>query len=83
MPGLLLFQSRAIGTEAPDLIPITLGKPEIAIGSGGDPVGLAAGGWDRKLGEGAVGAEAPDLVATILGEPEIAIGSGGDPEQVA
>ncbi len=72
-----LLESLA-GCEAPDLVAKVLGKPEIAVGSGCDPVWAALGCWDRKFGDLAAGADAPDL-ANFLGKPEIAIGSGCDP----
>jgi hypothetical protein len=64
--------------DAPNLVGAVLGKPEIATGSGCDPIRAAAGCWERELSDRAAGADAPDLVALALDRPEIAVGSGCD-----
>lgn len=62
-----------------DFIALVLRKPEIAIGSSGDPAWVAARCWDGKFGEPTTGGHAPDLVPTTLSKPEVTIGSSDDP----
>src|SRR6266516_1802595 len=80
-----LLESLA-GGDASDLVAISFGKPEIAIGSGYDPGWDAVGCWESELGDLATGADAPDFpdfIANSLREPEIAIRSGCDPDCAA
>src|SRR6266699_3814488 len=51
-----LLESLA-GCDAPNIVTITFGKPEIAVWSGCDPPGGGAC-WERKFGDGAAGADA-------------------------
>src|SRR6266571_4583775 len=66
------------GCNAPNLIAIGLGKPEITIGSGCDSPWVAAGSGNRKFGDRTIETDAPNLIASKLGKPEVAIGSSCD-----
>jgi hypothetical protein len=68
----------ACGGDAPDLVCILFGKPEIAIRSCCDANRCAVGRRNGELGDDTCRGDAPDLVPIILGEPEVAIRSGGD-----
>src|SRR6266568_2778654 len=70
--------------DAPDLVPIELGEPEVAIGPGRDALRFATARGDEELPrDDACGGDAPDLVPLGLGEPEVAIGPGRDAQRLA
>ena len=73
------FHASLAGCDAPNLVATFLDEPEVAVRSGCDPVGVAAGCWDWELGDPAIGADTPNLVAIVLSKPEIAVRSGCDP----
>src|SRR5690242_1351566 len=59
-------------------------EPEVAVGPGGDQIGLAAGQEARREhGNDARGRDPADRVAALLGEPEVAVGPGRDAKGLA
>src|SRR5205807_3525102 len=70
--------------DAPNLVPIELGEPQVAIRPGRDAQWLAAKFVPTPRGQGergetAAGGDAPDGVPKGQGEPQVAIRPGGDP----
>ena len=69
-----------VGLIIPISLPL-LGEPEVAVGAGRDPIGLAVGRGDGELGDGVSRrVDHPDLVGIDFGEPEVAVGPGRDPD---
>ena len=50
----------------PILLPICFGEPEVAVRARRDAVRMAAGAWDRELGDDAGRRDPPDPVAAGL-----------------
>jgi len=59
--------------DVADLAGAGFGKPDVAVGTGGDAIGRRACGRNRDLGDAAVRSDSTDLVATVFREPEIAV----------
>src|SRR6266567_554760 len=59
--------------DAPNLVDLELGEPEVAIRPDRDALRQAARCGDEEFGEAATGGETPDLVAGPLGEPQVAV----------
>src|SRR5260221_14780469 len=67
--------------DAPNLVPIKFGEPEVAIRAGRDAQRLTARGGPTGRGQGgqggaASGGDAPDAIRKGRGEPRGAIGPG-------
>src|SRR3989442_14335503 len=64
--------------DAPNLVPLELGEPQIAIRAGGDAQPLAAKFEPTVCGQGepgdaAASGAAPDAIPKLKGEPQVAI----------
>src|SRR5256885_5829297 len=87
LPSLKCVLTRALlRGDAPNLVPIELGEPQVAIRPGRDAQWLAAKFVPTPRGQGergetAAGGDAPDVSPS--GEPEVAIRPGRDADRVA
>ena len=85
MPSLKCVLTRALlRGDAPNLVPIELGEPQVAIRPGRDAQWLAAKFVPTPRGQGergetAADGDAPDAVPKGQGEPQVAIRPGGNP----
>src|SRR6266702_4819145 len=64
--------------DAPNLVPLGLGEPQVAIGPDRDALRPATGRGNGECGEAARGGEAPDGVPLERGEPQVAVRPGRD-----
>src|SRR5439155_23129679 len=71
------------GTDGADLVAEALGEPQVAVGTQGDAIWIAARRGDGELGEHPRRSDPPDLVAAELDEPQVAVGAGRDVVRVA
>src|SRR6266567_7839966 len=84
MPSLKCVFTRALlRGDAPNLVPVELGEPQVAIWAGRDAQWLAAKFVPTPRGQGergetAAGGDAPDAVPKGQGEPQVAIRPGRD-----
>src|SRR5437588_10716177 len=84
MPSLKCVLTRALlRGDAPNLVPIELGEPQVAIRPGGDALWLAAKFGPTARGEGArgeaaAGGDAPEDVTKGEGGPQVAVVPRGD-----
>src|SRR5947209_8780234 len=75
--------TRLLRGDAPNLVPVELGEPQVAIRAGRDAQWLAAKfvptpRGQRERSETATGGDAPDAVPKGQGEPQVAIRAGRD-----
>src|SRR5712692_2736595 len=59
--------------NAPNLVALVLGEPEIAIWPIGDSQRLAIRHWQRKFAQSTCGRDTPSAVAKVLRKPEVAV----------
>jgi hypothetical protein len=73
----------AVECDAPNLIAIAFGKPEIAVEAGRNRNSCCSWRGNRKFGDGAGRGDTPNPIPIVFGEPEVAVGAGDDAERTA
>src|SRR5438132_544400 len=73
-PNLIEYPSKS---DPADLVAIGLSEPQVPVGAGRDPKGIAAGCRDSEFGDHARDGDPADPVV-VLGEPQVSVRSGCD-----